>query len=473
MQKDILYMLAGDTANLCVVGDDDQSIYGFRGATPGIMLDFEKDFPNAKVISMDTNYRSRPEIIEKARNLIGHNKERFQKDIKAARDGHGDVIVKTLKIRSEELSWIAEKVQSMISDGISARDIAVLARTNLQLEDLACTFDILRIPYTAGESIHDDYEHFIFRDLISYLTLMEGNWDKECFLRILNRPVRWLKESLFSTIDGFDEKAMVQLAMLHKPYDKRAVEEVRQLYKVLYGSRQCSLVDKIKIICNHCCYRAFLCDYADSTGTDPGVFFSKLDFFLREAAKYHSVSEWMEAAKRHVAVHRRKLSKKDDNAVTLATMHRSKGLEWEHVFILDCCQNIMPGKNPATAQDKNGSEKSASEIEEERRLFYVAMTRARESLYLCNYAYREKKSRQSGENPGFTGVAPSIFLAEMQEDLEAKKKKIELDEKNRKESVCAVHDAFLEGSPATFTTGMEVHHSEFGTAPLYAKLLHL
>lgn len=75
-------MLAGDTANLCVVGDDDQSIYGFRGATPGIMLDFEKDFPNAKIISMDTNYRSRPEIIGKARNLIGHNKERFEKILK-------------------------------------------------------------------------------------------------------------------------------------------------------------------------------------------------------------------------------------------------------------------------------------------------------------------------------------------------------------------------------------------------------
>lgn len=469
VQKDILYMLAGDTANLCVVGDDDQSIYGFRGATPGIMLDFEKDFPNAKIISMDTNYRSRPEIIGKARNLIGHNKERFEKNIKAARDGHGDVIVKTLKIRSEELSWIAAKVKSMISDGISARDIAVLARTNLQLEDLACAFDILQIPYTAGESIHDDYEHFIFRDLISYLTLMEGNWDKECFLRILNRPVRWLKESLFSTLDGFDEKAMLQLATLHKPYEKRAVEEVRQLYKILCGSRQCPLVDKIKIICNECCYRAFLCDYADSIGMEPSVFFSKLDFFLREAVKYRSVSEWMEAAKRHVAAHRRKLSEKDDNAVTLATMHRSKGLEWDHVFILDCCQNIMPGKNPATAQDKNGSEKSASEIEEERRLFYVAMTRARESLYLCNYAYREKKIRQSGENPGFTGVAPSIFLAEMQEDLEAKKKKIELDEKNRKESVCAVHDAFLEGSPATFATGMEVHHPEFGTGTVIRK----
>ena len=247
------------------------------------------------------------------------------------------------------------------------------------------------------------------------------------------------------------------------------MEEVRQLYKILCGSRQCPLVDKIKIICNECCYRAFLCDYADSIGMEPSVFFSKLDFFLREAVKYRSVSEWMEAAKRHVAAHRRKLSEKDDNAVTLATMHRSKGLEWDHVFILDCCQNIMPGKNPATAQDKNGSEKSASEIEEERRLFYVAMTRARESLYLCNYAYREKKSRQSGENPGFTGVAPSIFLAEMQEDLEAKKKKIELDEKNRKESVCAVHDAFLEGSPATFTTGMEVHHSEFGTGTVIRK----
>ena len=149
--------------------------------------------------------------MEKLGTLSDITKERFEKNIKAARDGHGDVIVKTLKIRSEELSWIAAKVKSMISDGISARDIAVLARTNLQLEDLACAFDILQIPYTAGESIHDDYEHFIFRDLISYLTLMEGNWDKECFLRILNRPVRWLKESLFSTLDGFDEKAMLSL----------------------------------------------------------------------------------------------------------------------------------------------------------------------------------------------------------------------------------------------------------------------
>lgn len=463
VQKDILYLLAGKDGNLCVVGDDDQSIYGFRGATPGIMLTFAKDFPKAKAISMDTNYRSRPEIIRYAKNLIGHNKERFKKDIKASRDGVGAVKFETLNTRSEELSWVAKQIHTLISSGVNPNNIAVLTRTNLQLEDIASALDDEKIVYTAGEAIRDDYEHFIFRDLISYLTLMDGNWNKENFFRILNRPTRWLKDSLFAGVNGYDLDEMVAAASKHLPYEKKAIIEVKRLHHVLTAYQRATLAAKVHAILEEANYRSFVCDYADNTGSEAAIYFSKLDFFIREAKKYNTVDEWLAAARQHVAIHRNKMRQKPEQAVTLATMHRSKGLEWEYVFILDCCQNVMPGKLPVGSKTTNkSSEKTLGEIEEERRLFYVAMTRAKESLYLCNYSYREEKDRKFRSDASMVSVTPSVFLTEAKRDLEEIEKREKEAKEKREKDVRAIYNGFKEGSPLYFKVGMEVHHSEYG-----------
>ena len=166
IQKEILYLIASKDGNICVVGDDDQSIYGFRGTLPVIMMDFKKDYPGVCEISMDINYRSRPEIITAAKKLIEHNTERFSKDIKAAREGHGDVIYKTLTNRKEELNYLSTMIGRLTATGSDPAKIAILARTNMQLDDTAAELERCRIG-SSNDAIKDVYEHFIFTDILS------------------------------------------------------------------------------------------------------------------------------------------------------------------------------------------------------------------------------------------------------------------------------------------------------------------
>lgn len=448
VQKDILYLLAGPNGNLCVVGDDDQSIYGFRGAAPGIMLDFPKDFPNAKSIFMETNYRSEPKIIYYAKNLIGHNAKRFKKDIQASKNGEGYVKLQTCQKRSDELKEITEQIAKLIANGTDPKQIAVLSRTNIQLDGLAAIMEASKIPYKTADSIATDYEHFIFYDLIAYLTLMNGVWDQSAFLRILNRPSRYLKPALFFNVDGFNQSEMKTAALKHKPYDHKALENVRDLLKLFTEHRNESLFMQIRTILNTTGYRSFLYDCAENAGSDPAILYDKLDFLLKESNKYQTVNEWKIAARSYVMAHRDKIRKQTENAVTLSTMHRAKGLEWDHVFILDCCKSLMPGRAS-----------SVDELEEERRLFYVAMTRAKSHLYLCNYSFREKKSR-FGEK--LEPVTPCPFLEESKIDVAEKKRKENERIEKRRQAAKAMTDGFKEGDPSSFRIGMCVHHNFYG-----------
>lgn len=456
VQKDILYLLAGSDGNLCVVGDDDQSIYGFRGATPGIMLNFKRDFPNVHEIHMDTNYRSRPKIIAQARNLIEHNTERFRKDIQAARDGDGEVIVHTSELRENELEYLVKTIKDQIRRGTDPRQIAVLARTNLQLEDLAAVLAQYGIAYSAGEAIKDPYEHFIFRDILSYLNLIHGIWNPEDFLRILNRPNRYLKESNFRNMEGFTENALVQAASRQSSYKQKAVDVVLEMHWHIISLRNQPLSSQVSSIIHRLGYAAYLSDYAEKADIEESVLFSKLDFFLAESKKYQDVQEWYRAAQVHVQAHRRILKEKSENGVILATMHRAKGLEWDTVFIVDCCENTIPSKKAETN----------SELEEERRLFYVAMTRAKETLYLLNYCKKE------GKKGNVTEIKPSVFLKEMQMDKHAERLRQEALDAKRKQNIADISE-FHEGSPLFFLIGQTVTHSRFGTGTVIQKNMAL
>lgn len=157
IQIEILYLLAGKNGNICVVGDDDQSIYEFRGALTIIMMDFKKDFPNLWEISMDINYRSKPKIIAAAGNLIKYNTERFDKDFAAARYGHGEVVFKTLTDRKTELDYLSDTIARITASCADPARIAVLARTNMQLDDVAAELERRRIGYTSSDAIKDVY----------------------------------------------------------------------------------------------------------------------------------------------------------------------------------------------------------------------------------------------------------------------------------------------------------------------------
>lgn len=455
IQKEILYLLAGENGNLCVVGDDDQSIYGFRGALPVIMMDFKRDYPAVCEISMDINYRSRPEIITAAKNLIEHNTERFSKDIKAARDGHGEVIYKTLTDRKEELDYLSTTISRIITAGADPAKITILARTNMQLDDVAAEFERRRINYTSNDAIKDVYEHFIFEDIISYLRIINWVWKTSDLLQILNKPVRYLREIDFRGTMDLSLDTLIGNARKNPNCRDSNVDAAMKLFDDVHALQNMTLAEQVRGIAERIGYRSYLIDYAKNTELNDEFLMVKLDYFMRDAEQYSSIDEWLKKAASHIQQHKKQMKEQSGKAVTLSTMHRAKGLEWDTVFIIDCCHGSTPISKA----------KLKAEIEEERRLFYVATTRARESLYLLNY-----KQKPAAKDK-VTRVKPSMFLKEMKDGCPVRTlKDQELDEK-RQTQMKEIGSEFAEGDIRHFQVGMSVHHKTFGPGVVISKTL--
>lgn len=455
IQKEILYLLAGEDGNICVVGDDDQSIYGFRGAMPVIMMDFKKDYPAVCEISMDINYRSRPEIITAAKNLIEHNTERFSKDIKAAREGHGEVVYKTLTDRKAELDYLSDTVSRITAAGADPAKTAILARTNMQLDDVAAEFERRRISYTSSDAIKDVYEHFIFEDIISYLRVINWVWKPSDLLQILNKPVRYLREIDFRGTTDLSLDTLVGNARRNPNCRDTNVDAVIRFFDDIHALQNMPLAEQVKGIAERIGYRTYLIDYARNTELNDEFLMMKLDYFIKDAEQHSSIGEWLKKAASHISQHKKQMRERSGKAVTLSTMHRAKGLEWDTVFIIDCCHGSAPISKA----------KSKAEIEEERRLFYVAATRAREALYLLNY------SQKPAAKDKVTRVKASMFLKEMKNGSPVKTlKDQELDEKRRTQME-EIGSEFAEGDIRHFQTGMSVNHKTFGPGIVVSKTL--
>lgn len=447
IQRDILYLLAGKDGNLCVVGDDDQSIYSFRGADSRSMPDFRKHFPHAKTLCMNSNYRSLPRIVEQSRRLIEHNALRFPKDIRAARSGEGRVEQLHAASRTETLQKLCEKLRELRAEGQPLRNTAVLTRTNAQLEDIAAYLEAQSLPYHAAESLRDPYEHFIFRDLLCYLRLIQGKRWKEDLLRVLNRPNHYVKLQSIISIDTWTDSNLNRIMEAEYPSSPRIVNHFRRYLRKLHELKGRTLSAQLAGIYDEIDYRSYLRDYAKSSGTEFSALEAKLRFYEEAAAHCGDLSSWYQAAVSHVERHRASL-RSGGEGVRLCTMHQAKGLEWDTVFIMDCVMGITP--SPLA--------RSFTERQEERRLFYVAMTRARDSLYLLRYTENQAK--------------PSIYLREMEEksagqSLDAPREDSEAASKARltavkRRSSPEKKQFFREGSTSGFTVGLSVHHLKFG-----------
>lgn len=460
VQKEILYLLAGPNGNLCVVGDDDQSIYGFRGANPRVMLDFEKDYPDCTKIDMSINYRSRPEIIEAARNLIECNSERFKKDIRPSRSGHGEVVYKACNDYPDEITFLLNEVKDLNAKGHPYEQIAILARTNMQLDELAAGLERERIPYHSGDSIPDVYEHFIFMDLIAYLRLINDGGELQDLMRVLNRPNRYLRESDLRFLKKAPGESFIDAAVrtlsCNGQKEARSMEEFKRNLLLL---KEKKLQEQIAGIVNVVGYGKFLDDYAKRMDAPSSIFQNRVSFFMGEiqADRYRDVSEWERAAKRHIAAHRQAVKSKEKGSITLSTMHRSKGLEWNTVFLIDCCQGITPLLK--------GERNIISATEEERRLFYVAATRARESLYILYYTKKKDGNKKTSL------VKPSMFIKELKGEVQREKSRQASAAAKQEEEIVKNDSLFEEGEPGRFRIGMKVHHREMGKGVVVSKNL--
>ncbi len=391
IQYEIVRMLALPENNLFIVGDDDQSIYRFRGACPEIMLHFPDDYPDATKVLLSTNYRSVPSVVAAAGALIGHNTARYEKEITAASGGSIEPVLRSFATQREQNAYVIETIQRLArEEGVPYDEMAVLYRTNAQPGLLIRQMTEANLPYLSREHVPCLYDHWIARDLATYVQLAAGERSRTAFLRVMNRPSRFLsRESLPY------EKVSFPLWRAYYQGDGRMTERIDKLetdLKILSGLRPFSAVNYIRKAIG---YEEYVTSCAREHRLPPGELLDILDEIQEEAKEYATYGDWishMEESRKTWAARPQRETATDD-AVRLLTLHAAKGLEFDTVFLVDVCETIVPYKKALLPED----------LEEERRLFYVGMTRAKRRLYLLSPAQIRNKA-----------MTPSRFLAECQ-----------------------------------------------------------
>lgn len=381
VQYDVIRMLAAPLNNLFIVGDDDQSVYGFRGSKPGIMMEFEKDYPGTRQLLLDVNYRSDEHIVKGALRVISHNKERFAKKIRAFNGGKEKIQVRELKDPVEESLYVEKRIEGLLAGGAKPEDIAVLFRTAADARILAEELTKRQIPFSMKEKIYNIYEHFTAQDMISYFRLAAGGEERKDFLRIVNRPNRYIGRDSMSG-------GGVSFESLREYYcEKRwMVERIDELEEDIQMISDQSPYAAIQYLRKSVGYDEFLREYAEYQRLDTDSLTETLDR-IQESAKAHAtIEEWLSHVENYGKVLKKRQEQRkgqeQEKGIALHTMHGAKGLEYDTVFIIGANEGTMPYRKA----------KLEKEIEEERRLFYVAMTRAKKQLIITCTKERNGKN---------------------------------------------------------------------------------
>lgn len=381
VQYEIIRMLAGKGDHLFIVGDDDQSIYRFRGARPEIMLGFEKDYPEAKKVILNTNYRCSEEIVEGAEHLISHNTKRFPKNMQAARGSKIPITFRNLKDAGEECTDILKGIRFYYKKGIPLEDMAVIFRTNTQPRLLVGRLMEYNIPFQMRDVIPNIFDHWIARNILTYIKLAMGNRDRKLFLQVMNRPKRYISRSMI-TEPQVDLKKLKQ-----QTFGKKWLyEKIDKLEMDLYLLRKMEPYAAIQYIRNGIGYEDYMNEYAQFRRMNPDDLEEVLNQIQESAKEYHSFEEWFAYIESYGEELRKQMEagRQQKSGVTLTTMHSSKGLEYEVVFVMDINEGVTPHKKAVKEAD----------LEEERRLFYVAVTRAKTYLFLYSVKELYQKDAQ-------------------------------------------------------------------------------
>ena len=381
LQYQVVRMLALPENNFFIVGDDDQSIYRFRGAKPEIMLGFEKDFPGTKRVLLGTNYRSTKEIVETSLKLIGHNKVRFEKKLEPFRGSGRPVDFRVFDNPGQEMDTVAQSIRAYHDAGYAWNEIAVLFRTGANSGLMAERLMGYNIPFQLRDVIPNLYSHWIAKDLFAYMEIAAGSRKRSDFYRIMNRPNRYFSRDAFDT-------PTVSFDRLKSFYQDRAWMEDRicDLEADLRTMSRLKPVAAVNYIRKVIGYDDYLRSYAEFRRMKPEELFETADKLAESAAEFETFEAWKEHAVRYEEELKKQNLEETREAkdrVTLSTMHSAKGLEYPVVFAVDVNEGIVPHHKAGLPAD----------IEEERRLFYVALTRAKDRLHVA--AVRERYHRKT------------------------------------------------------------------------------
>ncbi len=389
IQYDVIRMLAQPENNLFVVGDDDQAIYGFRGADSELMLGFGKDFPDAKQILLGMNYRSTANIVQNSLKLIENNVERYSKKLEANREGGSCLHIQEVKDPVEEAEYVLEEIQKCKENGIKEEEIAILFRVHTDARAVVEAMVERKIPFQMKEHLPNIYEHFIAKDIMAYFRLATGARHRQDFLQIMNRPKRYLgRDSVAGAKVSFED---MRKFYCDKDWMIDRIDQFEWDVKMLMKMAPYAAIQYIR---KRIGYDDFLKEYAFTHQINRSDLNEVLAEIEEAAKAFSSVEEWFAHVEEYTET--LKVKEKERNrprpGVRLMTIHASKGLEFKQVFLIAANEGRIPYQKAKT--DK--------EIEEERRLFYVAMTRAKDFLKICYVKIKNGKE-----------VAPSRFVDEL------------------------------------------------------------
>ena len=388
IQYAILKALSEKGASLFVVGDEDQSIYGFRGASPDILFRFAGDFPDCERIFLADNFRSKEEIVLLSRRLIGKNKKRFQKPLSGRRGRGGKAKYFLLETGVEEAVLLAEHVESLLREGCPPEEIAVLCRSKMQITPLLPGFMERGIPIVVVEELSNVFQHFIGKDILAYLRLAKNKESSQELVQILSKPYRGLRrEKILHKDSGLSD-----LKRAAKTLKER--EETEKLEKHLEALSKLNPKEAILFIRKEIGYEKYLEDFAKKKNKDFTEWWESLEEITAMSEGYPDLDAFFRFV---TEFNRRALERRkpeEEKGIRFMTYHSAKGLEFDEVFLPDCIEGIIP----------DGRAKKPEEIEEERRSFYVALTRARKGIHI--YVTKTRYSKK---------VYPSRFIPELLE----------------------------------------------------------
>lgn len=468
-QYELIKYFGGYHNNVIVVGDADQSIYSFRGADISNILNFERDFEDAKVIKLEQNYRSTSNILNTANSLIENNIERKDKNLWTANGNGDDVIYKNNSVESEESKFVVDEIKSLVNSDYSYSDIAILYRTNAQSRPFEETLmkNLIDYKVIGGLKFYDRKE---IKDLVSYLKIIVNPKDDVALKRIINEPKRGIGQKSveqMSRIASENDIAMLEL-ITNPSYDQLLTDRLKKLAYKFYNPLQEIFENALKYTITD-----LINEVLDKSGYLKSL---EASYSVEDRARIDNINEFISAASEYeennpddtiydylenlsLISDLEKTEDKDDSVV-LMTMHAAKGLEFPVVFVVGLDDGLFPGKRSI----------DEGNIEEERRLFYVAITRAREKLYLTSSEVRRaygqpiyyKTSRfideireniKELENKSFASFNSRSFERASNEDyMREKTRQSVLDTKLKKH----------ENSDETYQVGDKVVHSKWG-----------
>lgn len=377
IQMNIIELLASPLNNIFVVGDDDQSIYGFRGARPEIMIEFKDYYPEAELIVLDVNYRSTQSIINVAGRVIENNKTRLDKCAHANNDKDFQPDIRKFRNQVEELKFVVSKIKEYENQGISLSEMAILVRNNSQIQEISSFLKNRKIEAESGKHRSNIYNGMVAKDILSYVRgalKFDGTYFNEDLIYVLNKPQRYISRQVVLSVN-------MNISDVRRIYSKNNIDSFLFHIEMI---RKLPPQAALSYIRKGAGYEEYLRLYAIENNIPMSGLLKQLEQLVQECSKFNTLEQWINSIDSAQNSEGQNFGKKSsgeggtNNRINIMTMHGSKGLEFKAVFIVDANQGIIPTSKALRERD----------FEEERRLFYVAITRAID--YLNVYAVEER-----------------------------------------------------------------------------------